>query len=209
MAEKLAKGTSNDEYISRISYDAMISTVLGTPNPTKGKKSTWQTDFGKICNGTVVAAGCAMFAFEVYGGDNRIVNEFLYQPSTTPAFTDTLYSARTMAVVMKRAPTSLIETYYSCVLGIWDSIFQAIGLANSSVQFFITVGFFIYFYTVVTYLNKVQNKEIELLKEKKKRLAREAKMREKQLDRVATVFSVMKTRFDALCDDVKAGDRVR
>lgn len=150
-----------------------------------------------------------MFAFEVYGGDDRVVNEFSYQPSSTPAYQDTIYNARTMTVISKRAPTSLVETYYSCVLSTWDSIFQAIGLANSSVQFFVTVGFFIYFYTVVTYLNKVQKKDIELLKAKKRRLAREYKMREKQLDRVATVFGVMKTRFDALCDDIKAGDKVR
>ena len=148
-----------------------------------------------------------MFAFEVYGGDDRVVNEFSYQPSSTPAYQDTIYNARTMTVITKRAPTSLVETYYSCVLSTWDSIFQAIGLANSSVQFFVTVGFFIYFYSVVTYLNKVHNKDIEMLKAKKRRLAREYKMREKQLDRVATVFGVMKTRFDALCDDIKAGDK--
>jgi hypothetical protein len=190
--------------MARASYDAMISTILGA------SAHSFRSDFRKICSGNgTVAAGCAMFVFEVYGGDNRVVNEYSYQPTATPAYHDSIYSSRTMAVITKRAPTSLIETYYSCVLSIWDSIFQAIGLANSSVQFFVTVGFFIYFYSVVTYLNKVQKKEIELLKQKKRRMAREALMREKQLDRVAVVFGVMKTRFDALCDDKKSGDRVR
>lgn len=181
----------------------MISTIFGS------SQRSFHADFRKICSGNgTIASGCAMFAFEVYGGDNRVVNEYSYQPSSTPAYQDTIYNQRTMTVITKRAPTSLVETYYSCVLSVWDSIFQAIGLANSSVQFFVTVGFFIYFYSVVTYLNKMQNKDIEMLKTKKRRIARENKMREKQLDRVASVFSVMKTRFDALCDDIKAGDKV-
>lgn len=201
-AERLAKSLNNDDVMSRVGYDASITTILSQ------SKASYGSDFKKICSGNnSIASGCAMFAFEVYGGDNRIVNQFLYQPSSTPAFTDTLYAPRTMAVITKRAPTSLVETYYSCVLGVWDSIFQAIGLANSTVQFFVTVGFFLYFYSVVTYLNKIRNKDIEMLKSKKKRLAREAKLREKQLDRVAETFSVMKTRFDALCDDIKSGDR--
>lgn len=202
-AERLAKSLNNDDVMSRAGYDASITTILSQ------SKTSYGSDFKKVCSGNnSIASGCAMFAFEVYGGDNRIVNQFLYQPSSTPAFTDTLYASRTMAVIIKRAPTSLVETYYSCVLGVWDSIFQAIGLANSTVQFFVTVGFFLYFYSVVTYLNKIRNKDIEMLKSKKKRLAREAKLREKQLDRVAETFSVMKTRFDALCDDIKSGDRV-
>jgi hypothetical protein len=62
--------------------------------------------------------GCAMLVYEVYGGDNRVVNQYLYQPSTAT-----------------KAPAALVETYYSCVFGVWNSqLDYRILLFNSFVE---------------------------------------------------------------------------
>lgn len=51
-------------------------------------------------------------------------------------------------------------------MGLWPAVLTAIGLANASVQFFITVGCLLYFSLVVFYLRQFKRKEIELLRKK-------------------------------------------
>lgn len=83
----------------------MISTLIGTSSKTGG----FAVDFNKICNGTLAPPGCAMLAFEVYGGNNRAVNKYSYQPSSTPAFSNTMYNSKTMYILTRKPPTQLIE----------------------------------------------------------------------------------------------------
>jgi hypothetical protein len=194
--------------LNLLAYEGMVSTVTGSSS------NSYATDFRSICGGrripgtTIkVPTGCSMLVYEVYGGDNRVVNSYLYQPSTAIAFQNTIYIPKTMAVITTTAPTALVETYYSCVLDVWNSIYAAIGLANSSVQFFVLVGFFLYFSSLLLYLNQYEKRGIESLKQKQRRLAKEAEIREAKLTRVAEVFDNMKLQFDALCEDMKKGDR--
>lgn len=112
----------------------MISALYGR------SQTSYYDDFEKICSSaedSTVPSGCAVIAIEFYGGDNRILTTYAFQPSITPAYTNTIYDAKSMFLLSKYPPTVLIETYYSCVLSTWEAFYQAAGLANSSVQLYL------------------------------------------------------------------------
>lgn len=79
MAEKVKTLPDGDIFAQVNAYKAMISTAWGYSNQTFTK------DFDKLCSPRVhpsVSEGCAMFAFEFYNGDNRIVSIYDYQVSS-------------------------------------------------------------------------------------------------------------------------------
>ena len=60
-------------------------------------------------------SGCALFAFEVYGGNNRMANEFYFQPvGKAPfvgkvAYTNSIYFPHALLRMGKETPTKLIQ----------------------------------------------------------------------------------------------------
>lgn len=118
MARLQGISTQYDIYMATVGYEAMISTLLGS------SAHSFTRDFDRICrssNSTSTATGryqeanvtvpdgCAMLAVEIYGGDNRVVNAYQYQPSTTPAYSSSLYSARSFRALLQNPPVKLIE----------------------------------------------------------------------------------------------------
>jgi len=181
----------------------MIDTLVGYAGP----KYTYASDFNTLCKEPNAPGGCAMMAFEVYGGDNREISKFAYQPGIVPAFFNTFYNAKTMFLLAKNPPTQLIETYYTCVLSQWQSFYQAAGLANSNVQLYLSVAFMVYMYIVVFYHQKVLNVDVKLKSKKEAEAAVQEDFRQAALDEVLLNFGIMKIRFDALVEDAKAADK--
>ena len=75
------------------------------------------------------------------------------QPSVTPAYSNTLYVPKVMSSLEKNTPTSLIQTYYSCVLAPWPAFLQAVGIGTASAAFFVFGGFSCYMFLLVQFLN--------------------------------------------------------
>jgi hypothetical protein len=69
---------------------------------------------------------------EVYGGTNRDISHYYYQPSINPAFKDTIYDEKLLNLLALKTPTSLVETYYSCVMSTWRAVYDAIGLGAAT-----------------------------------------------------------------------------
>eukprot|EP01034_Spumella_vulgaris_P022688 gene22688-28837_t len=176
-----------DVYMTAKAYPALISTIVGESD----KGSTFRKDFNGLCKGSVsstgvnVPGGCAMMAFEVFGGDNRQISTYAFQPGISPAFYNTFYDVKTMFKLSKTPPTVLIETYYSCVNDQWNSFYNAAGLANSNVQLYLTVAFMVYMYLIVF-----------------RCAAKTSSSRRRRRSR----WPARKMRFDALVEDSKAGD---
>lgn len=59
-----------------------------------------------------------------------------------------------MITLQKNTPTSLIQTYYSCVLAPWPALLAAVGIGSSSAGAFVTVGFAFYVFCTLLVLNK-------------------------------------------------------
>lgn len=199
VARRVTRSLNNDVQLTISAYNAMISTLLGS------SLTTYRQEFQSICNGTdssistAVMRGCAMFAFEIYGGDDRAVNKYLFQPSTVVSYANTLYNTKTMAVITKKPPTSLTEKYYSCVLDYWPAVLQAVGVANSTVSFFLQIGFFFWFYGIMLYLHKVRKqKDVKFLKDK----MMEEEAQKERLLKMVDSFETMQLWFDALASDV-------
>jgi hypothetical protein len=75
------------------------------------------------------------------------------QPSSTPAYSNTLYVKNELIKLQKNTPTSLIQTYYSCVLAPWPAFLAAVGIGSSSAGVFLAVGFAVYVFTTLFLLN--------------------------------------------------------
>jgi Na+-driven multidrug efflux pump len=56
--------------------------------------------------------------------------------------------------LQKNTPTSLVQTYYSCVLAPWPSFLAAVGIGSSSAGVFLAVGFAFYVLGLTTVLNR-------------------------------------------------------
>ena len=132
----------------------MVDTVVGT---LKDKSRGFKKDFNKLCSSSVdpsVAAGCAMFAFNFDGDNDRDISAYFYQPSSTPAYSNTLYVKNELIALQKNTPTSLIQTYYSCVLAPWPALLAAVGIGSSTATVFLLVGFAFYVFVVIFLLNR-------------------------------------------------------
>lgn len=191
-----------DIYVNNIAFDAVTDTIYGTGFPdNNGRYHTYADDFAKLCSSDVdstVSAGCALLSFEIYGGKNRAISEYYYQPSTTPAFTNTLYVSSELVALQKNTPTSLIQTYYSCVLAPWPAFYAAVGLGAASVGVWVPLAFAIYMLISVQWLNYFYKAEIPALKKKERDEAKAAELRDKDLD-------ILLAQFKALRQDVMDG----
>jgi hypothetical protein len=58
-----------------------------------------------------------------------------------------------LIALQKNTPTSLIQTYYSCVLAPWPAFVSAVGIGSSSAGVFLTVGFAFYVFSTMMILN--------------------------------------------------------
>lgn len=65
-----------------------------------------------------------------------------------------------MMYAINNPPTKLIQSYYSCIMKIWDAFFAATGLASSNTQLYIGLGLLAYMYLLVWYQNRVYKSEI-------------------------------------------------
>lgn len=70
----------------------------------------------KICGDKGIGpGGCAMFAFEIYGGADRRANEYYFQPtgkSPLPgkvAYTNSIYYANAISNMLETTPTILVQ----------------------------------------------------------------------------------------------------
>ena len=162
--------TGADIYVPNIAYNAIIDTIFGTDVPdSNGHYHTYGTDFNNLCSPDVdesIAAGCAILSFEIYGGNDRSISTFYYQPSSTPAFSNTIYLATALKKLQTNTPTSLVETYYSCVLAPWPAFYTAVGLGASSVGIWVPLAFTLYMFISVQWLNAFHNAQIPGLKKK-------------------------------------------
>ncbi len=61
----------------------MFSTLIGDPSYVREKTSTYKDLFSTICSEGVGAdEGCALFAIDFYGGQDRTLSIYEYQVST-------------------------------------------------------------------------------------------------------------------------------
>lgn len=149
-----AGSTNGDLFVPNNAYFAMVDTLIG-PAATSGRG--YSKDFNKLCSSSVdpsVAAGCAMIAFNLDGEDDRSISTYFYQPSSTPAYSNTLYIKNELIMLQKVTPTSLIQTYYSCVLAPWPALLNAVGVGASSATVFVMVGFAVYVFFILFLLNR-------------------------------------------------------
>ncbi len=60
----------------------MFSTLIGDPSYVREKTSTYKDLFSSICSEDVGAdEGCALFAIDFYGGQDRTLSIYEYQVS--------------------------------------------------------------------------------------------------------------------------------
>lgn len=144
-----------DIWVPQKGYYAALSSLLGTTSST----SSFTKDFNRICSGKksseYTPSGCAIFSIEFYGGSNRIVSIYDYQPSNTPSYTNTLYNSQVMAYAVKTPPTVLIQSYYSCVMTVWNALQAASGLAVANTQAYIGLGIMAYVYVAILIYNQL------------------------------------------------------
>ena len=82
------------------------------------------------------------------------------KPSSTPAFSNTIYLPNVMKKLQTNTPTSLIQTYYSCVLAPLPAIIQAVGIGTSSATFFVFLALAVYIFVLIQVLNRGFGAEI-------------------------------------------------
>lgn len=153
--QRNSSSQEGDIWVPQKGYYAALSSLLGTTAST----SSFTKDFNRICAGKksseYTPSGCAIFSIEFYGGSNRIVSIYDYQPSNTPAYTNTLYNSQVMAYAVKTPPTVLIQSYYSCVMTVWNALQAASGLAVANTQAYIGLGIMAYVYIAVLIYNQL------------------------------------------------------
>ena len=122
VAKQVNRSIAGDTFISRVAFNASITALYGA-----SWGSTAKNDFSELCShassNNQIESGCAMFAIEFYGGEDRTISEFEYQPGggrrAKIAFANTLYNKVAMDRITKEPPTRLTQVsneYQSCVL---------------------------------------------------------------------------------------------
>lgn len=75
--------TQADLFVSNLAYNAMIDTVFGTAmTDNNGRQHYFVDDFNYLCSSDVdvsISPGCAVLAFEIYGGNDRAISTYYYQ----------------------------------------------------------------------------------------------------------------------------------
>ena len=106
----------------------------------------------------LILLGCAIIAVQVSGGQNRVINEYYFQPfspSTFVAFSNTIYSKNSFQA-MFTPPTVLIQLYYTCVMTKKDAFFNSLGLAQANSVVYTSLFFSFLMVIVVNYLNYIK-----------------------------------------------------
>lgn len=79
----IPNNTAADLFVPNLAFNAMADILFGTDQPdNNGKYHSFTADFQKLCSSDVspsVKEGCAMLAFEIYGGQNRAISNYYYQ----------------------------------------------------------------------------------------------------------------------------------
>eukprot|EP01038_Epipyxis_sp_PR26KG_P009688 gene9688-13041_t len=190
-----ANQSNGDIWASNQAWEASIASLLGFT----AKTSSFTKAFSKLCGSVKgVPNGCAMLVFEVYGGKARDISKYFFQPTTTPAFTNTIYFQVCLQKLAAKPPTVLVQLYYSCVLSPWNSFYAAVGLANSSTDLYVGWGFTFAVFFGFLYLTKGQKLDIptKIAKMKADQLEEELKAKDLEL---------MRQQFHALRQDLLAG----
>ena len=80
-ANALNNSNYGDLFVPNNAYAAMIDALIGiTTDTTSGRSYT--RDFRQLCSASVdasVSSGCAVFAMNLVGGDNRDISNYFYQ----------------------------------------------------------------------------------------------------------------------------------
>lgn len=103
-----------------------------------------------------------------------------------------------LRMLEKNTPTSLIQTYYSCVLAPWPAFYAAVGLGFASVSIWVPLAFAIYMLVTLHWLNYFHGHNIPGIKAKEKTEALEKEERDRDID-------LMLKQFRALRQDVHDG----
>ena len=88
---------NGDVFVSNNAYYAMVDTLIGI---STDKSRSYKLDFNNLCSPSVgagVQAGCAMFAVNFNGGNDRSISDYFYQVQ--------LFSLR----VLKYSVSSLVK----------------------------------------------------------------------------------------------------
>eukprot|EP01035_Chromulina_nebulosa_P018737 gene18737-24502_t len=118
--------TNGDLFVVSKAYRALTDTILD--NYDDITDSFMNLCSGAIVKDQIIPPGCALLAVEFYGGDDRHVSDYYYQPATI-AFTNNIYLSYAMKNILTNPPTRLVQLYYDCVLSPVDSFFTSTGLA--------------------------------------------------------------------------------
>eukprot|EP00595_Chromulina_sp_UTEXLB2642_P002996 CAMPEP_0196767558 /NCGR_PEP_ID=MMETSP1095-20130614/41744_1 /TAXON_ID=96789 ORGANISM="Chromulina nebulosa, Strain UTEXLB2642" /NCGR_SAMPLE_ID=MMETSP1095 /ASSEMBLY_ACC=CAM_ASM_000446 /LENGTH=280 /DNA_ID=CAMNT_0042136003 /DNA_START=1261 /DNA_END=2104 /DNA_ORIENTATION=- len=118
--------TNGDLFVVNRAYRALTDTILNNYDDIT-------ESFDILCSGSIIEdqmipPGCALLAVEFYGGDDRHLSEYYYQPSTI-AFTNNIFLSYAMKQILTNPPTRLVQLYYDCVLSPVSAFFTSTGLA--------------------------------------------------------------------------------
>jgi hypothetical protein len=106
----------------------------------------------------ILILGCSIIAVQLNGGQNRVINEFYFQPYSPTkfvAFTNTFYNKNSFQA-MFTPPTVLIQLYYTCVMSKKDAFVNSLGLAQANSVVYTSLFFSILMVVVVNYLNYIK-----------------------------------------------------
>lgn len=107
------------------------------------------------------------------------------------SFNNTMYSPYALSRIKSVPPIFLVESYYSCVLDVINSVYQATGLTVANTN--LCVGLFMLAYTflVAYYYNKIKGIPVPYKSEKLARERRERKRAERMLVRIIEDIMVL------------------
>eukprot|EP01033_Poteriospumella_lacustris_P013355 gene13356-9561_t len=146
---------TGDVWVPSRGYYAALSALLGFT----ARESSFARDFDRLCSGRPNSAyaprGCAVFSVEFYGGANRVVSSYAFQPANQPAFRNTLYDVGVLSYAVKTPPTVLIQSYFSCVKTVWQSLQAASGLAVANTQAYLGLAILAYVYVAILIYNRL------------------------------------------------------
>ncbi len=109
-----------------IAYKPLISTLFENSTYVGDQHSTFTKLFADICSPessndsiAIVQSGCAAFAINFYGDQDKTLSKYEYQPLSDVAFANSLYNDNTLNRMAERPPTRLTQVkssfLYICI----------------------------------------------------------------------------------------------
>lgn len=105
-----------------------------------------------------------------------------------------MYFSLALKSMILTPPVQLIQSYFTCVLDPWNAFYQAVGLANSNTQVYVSLFMLFYMYVVMYFYNRFRQRKVPSKLEKLKRADQE----------IAELKSIVRS----LIVDIKAGRTV-